>query len=195
MILHFSQPFARGSITVLCVQSNSYNLIITATDGGNPPQSTNASVTLTNSATQQPLPVWQQILGIAVDDYNDTVITEDAALYSMLSVSQYLTATVSQGTTNYFLSGSDGSPATLNGDGAFTVQASTSSVNVMQIVVGHSLDASVTDTYVLRCRAFVSCLSFIQLFVFTNTLKFFRVCSSSQLYREFIALQLVSVVE
>jgi hypothetical protein len=118
----------------------------------------NASVTLTNSATQQPLPVWQTILGSSVDDYNGSVIMENATQSTVLSVSQYLTATASQGTTvYYYLSGGDGSPVLLNGDSAFTYQAPTSNANVMPIVVGHPLDASVTDTYVLRCRTFVSC--------------------------------------
>jgi len=109
------------------------------------------------------LPTWQNILSTPIDDYSGSFVWENVSTQTLLNVSQYLTATISNSTTSpvqYFLS-NDGPFLLLNSDGAFIVRSSSTNPTFMPVAVGHPLDASDISRYILRLRAFVSSHTFM----------------------------------
>jgi len=142
-----------------------YILTAVATDGGNPPRSSTANVTIHVVSDQSALPPrWALVDGQRIDDLTDVTISEDAPLNTLLSNinvgTRRLLATSDQGgAVQYHLS--NNGPLELNGYPDFKIPSPNplNDTSLMAIVTAsNKLDASSVPAYVLRCRAFVSVL-------------------------------------
>jgi len=137
-----------------------YVLTVVATDGGLPPRSSTANVTihLVDDQSSMP-PEWQMVNGQRIDDLDDVTVSEDVTANTPIN-SPRLMATSVQGEVQYHLS--NNGPSELNGNKAFKIPSPSplNDTSLMPIATtSYKLDASSVPSYVLRCRAFVSVYS------------------------------------
>jgi len=139
-----------------------YSLRVVATDGGDTPRSSTATVKVhvVSDARRLP-PQWQLIGGQHIDDLNDVSVSEDVTANTLITNinTLRLVATSSQGQVQYHLS--NNGPPELNGgnEAAFKIPSPNpfNDTSIMPIATSsRNLDASTVPSYVLRCRAFVS---------------------------------------
>ena len=141
---------------------------VIATDGGQPPRSSTANVTIHIVDNQSSMPPqWQLVGNQPIDDLTDVTVSEAATVNTLImsEPGRRLRATSTQ-EVQYFLSNTG--PPELNGNRAFKIPSPNpfNDTSLMPIATtSYKLDVSSLPSYVLRCRAFVSVCTHVCLFL------------------------------